>query len=446
MLMNILILGCSTIGATLARQLSQEQYDVTVVDNQKIKLTELQDKYDIQTVLGQPSYPETLKEADAENADIIIAVSDSDEVNMLACQIAHTLFNVKKKIARISSPHYLVRNELFGDKDLPIDIFINTERLVMNLIRECIDHPGSQQVFRFHNPQLVIACTKIQASSDVCSLMLQQITPYLPSETERIIMAFRQGKQQKLTDEWVLQKNDTLYFICEKNNLDRMIKLFHPQTSLVKRVIIGGGGKSGSLLAQNLSNDYRVKLIENNRERCLQLANQHPNLTILHGDTTDKNLLVNENIENTDLFCAMTQDDEDNLISSLQAKHLGAKYVITLVNRLDYLDIFTNDDLDVLIVPHQVVINDIFTHIHQGSFLSAHALAKGQMEIIEAIISPKCPFLNSPYLPKNIKLCGIIRDNKPLIIEELHQYQANDVLILLVEKSTAMLELDDLFN
>ncbi|HJN37746.1 MAG TPA: Trk system potassium transporter TrkA [Gammaproteobacteria bacterium] len=444
--MNILILGCSTIGSTLARQLSQEQYDVTVVDNQKQKLTKLQEKYDIRTVLGQPSYPETLKEANAENADIIIAVSDKDEINMIACQIAHTLFKVKKKIARISSPHYLVRNELFGDKDLPIDIFINTERLVMNLIRECIDHPGSQQVLRFQNPQLVIASVKIQEESEASSLMSQQLISYFPSETAAIIALFRQGTQQTLTDDFVLHKNDTVYFICEHTQLDSMLKVFYPQALASHSVIIGGGGQNGSLLAKNLSSDFRVKLIENNRQRCFQLAHQFPDLTILHGDATDKDLLVNENIENTDLFCAMTHDDEDNLISSLQAKHLGAKNVITLVNRLDYLDIFTNNDLDVLIVPHQVVINDIFTHIHRGNFLSVHALAKGNMEVIEVSLVPDCFFLEKPYLPSEIKLCGIIRDNKPLVIEELDQYQTHDILILLVENASAVMKLENLFT
>lgn len=449
--MEIVLLGAGQVGATLAENLTKEHHNVVMVDLNETKLQSLQQRLDIKTVCGMASYPAVQRAAGMEKADLMVAVTDSDEVNMLACQVAHSLFNTPMKIARIRSMHYFVRSRLFGDNDLPIDEFINPERSVTQHIANLIKYPGSIQVLEFAGGLVKLVGVKPYYSGKFVGQSLQVFHEAFP--LARVVAIYRFGQQVKPDCTTQIEVGDELFFIGCSQQIESIMSAFRSMERSVSNVIIAGGGNIGARLASVLEGNYHVKLIDHNRERCKQIISHFQNTTVLCGDVSDKELLVNENIDRTDLFCAVTNDDEVNILSSLQAKKLGARQVMALVNRATYVDLIADGDINVVISPEQVTISRILGFIRRGDVTRAYSLHRGQMEAMEAVVqgdAHSSKVIGQPVkalaLPEGCVIGAIVRQERVIVPEEDEPIQKGDHVILCLAEKAHIPVIEKLFQ
>ncbi|MGC6403982.1 MAG: NAD-binding protein [Candidatus Comchoanobacterales bacterium] len=438
--MDILLTGSTQIATMLAIQLSQEGHNVTVMDDNYPRLNAIKEKADVEIIVARPTYPQSFKQANAHQKNLLIAVHELDEMNMLSCQVAHSLFQIPKKIARISSPHYLVRHELFGDSDLPIDVFINSDGLVIQHIEHNIHYDAHMSVSPFgFNELCIIDLTlnklHIQHRPSLCN-----ITPFLPSKLSKVISVVRHSNV--LTSKNIdFLPQDRLFILTEKSNQKSVLKLFDIHKKDKPNIMIAGGGNIGATLGKRLSTRYHVKLIEQDTSRCYELVKTAPYLNILNADATDKKFLIDEGIDNIDCFCATTGDDEDNIISSIQANHLGAKQTVCLISRDNYLDIFNQGTPNRLILSHRLISQHIFQHIHPGQFIENKPLLHGSTRLILAEVSRHSAILNTLKLPKNTTLLAIRRSGRWLIPNDELQIDDHVLLLSLNEDDISALDL-----
>lgn len=427
--MKIIILGAGQVGSTLVADLCQEKHDVTVVDRDPQKLQELQRRLDLLTITGSASYPEILRQAGAQDADMLIAVTESDEVNIVACLAAYALFSIPTKIARIHSPHYFVREKLFSEGHHPIDVFITPEQLISRSIQEIIQLPGALQVVSFANGEVKLIVTKAAVGGAFLGKSLSDLQTVLPGIDMRILAIFRNNQAITLKSSTHIEEDDELFFISATQSVPAIMAILHKPLAPYKRVMIVGGGRVGTSLAESLQENYQVKIIEQNRERCEILA-KHLNTrsTILHGNADDQELLISENIQDIDVFCAMTNDDEDNIMSSLQAKRLGAKCTIALIKRRAYAEMIEGSGIDVVISPHQVMVGSILAHIRPEKMVSLYVLRGSGAEAIEMIAhSDKKANMD---MPEGTIIGAILRDKAVIIPTEETVIAAGDHVIL----------------
>lgn len=383
--MKIVILGAGQVGSTLAETLANENHSVTVVDFREDLLNGLQDRLDIKTVTGRASYPGVLRAAGAESADMLIAVTDNDEVNMVACQVAYSLFQTPMKIARVRSQHYFIRKDLFGDANLPIDVFISPEQLVTSSIKELIDHPGALQVLSFADGKVKLVGVKPFYGGPLVGKTLSKISEHVSGVETRVAAIFRNDRSIPLNGSTVIEVGDEVFFITATENIRMIIAALGRSYRPYENIMIAGGGNIGGTLARKLEMDYNVKILDNNLDACEELARRLKSATVLNADATDKDLLFNENIENTDVFCALTNDDEANIIASMQAKRLGARQVMALITRPAYVDLIEGEAINIAISPQLATISSILAHIRRGDVVAVHSLRRGAAEAIEAV-------------------------------------------------------------
>ncbi|MBS0358155.1 MAG: Trk system potassium transporter TrkA, partial [Proteobacteria bacterium] len=367
--MNIIILGAGQVGGTLAENLVREDNDITVVDVNVERLRELQHKLDIQTVIGSASYPEVLQQAGGATADMLIAVTNSDEVNMIACRIAHTLFHTPTKIARIRSQSYLTHPELFKKNVIPIDLCISPEQEVTEYIQRLIEHPGALQVVSFANNRVKLVAVQPDRGGPLVGKKISELKAGIPHIDLRVAALFRANRSVPVTGSTCIEAGDELFFIATPEHIQGVLRAFGKMDNPYQRVLIAGGGNIGYGLAQALEANYQVKIIEHNPKRAGLLSERLYRSTIILGEVSDRELLRNENIEYTDIFCAVTNDDEANIIACLQAKRLGARKVIALVNRTNYIDLIEGSGIDIVLSPQQATIGSILTHLRQGDIV-----------------------------------------------------------------------------
>ncbi len=451
--MKVIILGAGQVGGSLAEILANEGHDITLVDNNVRKLNEFQNRLDIRTVVGQSSYPNILREAGADGADMIIAVTSSDESNMVACQVAYSLFNTPTKIARIRSPHYFIRKELFGKDNLPIDVFISPEKLVTHYMQQLIEHPGALQVLDFADGKVKLVAVKPYYGGPLLGKSIKLLREYLPGVETRVAAIFRNDKSIPLDGSTEIEIGDEVFFITASENAHVIMAALRRAEEPYKRIMIAGGGKIGNRLAAALENDYQVKLVDNNRNRCQFLANELTNTTVLCGDSCDKQLLINENIENIDVFCAVTNDDEDNIIACLQAKRLGAKQVMVLITRTAYVDLIEGGPINIAVSPQQATIGSILTHIRQGDVVNVHSLRRGAAEAIEAIAHGDKKTskvvgrtLREIKLPKGTTIGAMVRGDEVIIPHHNTVIEAEDHVILFVSEKKYIHDVERLFQ
>ncbi len=451
--MKIIILGAGQVGGSLAESLSEEGHDVTLVDINENRLNELQEKLDLRVVLGRCSYPHILRQAGADEADMVIAVTDSDEANMVACQVAYSLFNTPMKVARIRSPHYLIRKELFDKNHLPIDLFISPEQLVTSYVHELIAHPGALQVIDFAEGKVKLLAVKPYYGGPLVSKSLAQIPDYIPEVPLRVVAIFRNDRSLELTGDTTIEIGDEVFFIAPSQHVHTAMAALKQVHEPYKRIMIAGGGNIGSCLAETLENDYQVKLIELDRKRCEELAAKLSNTTVLHGEGADKNLLLSENIEHVDVFCAVTNDDEANILACLQAKRLGVKQVMALITRTAYVDLVEGGSINIAISPQQATIGFILTQIRRGDAVSVHSLRRGAAEAIELIAHGDIKtskvvgrIIDEIKLPKGTTIGAIVRDGAVLIAESQLMVEAGDHVILFLADKRSIREVERLFQ
>lgn len=449
--MKIVILGAGQVGATLAENLANENHDVTVVDQDEDALGDLQDRLDIRTVSGRASYPGVLRQAGVDSADMLIAVTDNDEVNMIACQVSYSLFNTPRKIARVRSQHYFIRKELFGNENLPIDVFISPEQIVTDYIKELIDHPGTLQVLNFAEGRVKLVAAKPFYGGDLVGKQLKEIRDIVKVET-RVAAIFREERSIPLDGATVIEAGDEVFFIAASDDIRTIMAALGRSYRPYKRIIIAGGGNIGSSLSHHLEDDYQVKIIDHNRQNCERLAKKLKDTIVICGEATDKDLLFNENIENTDVFCAITSDDEANIMASLQAKKLGARQVMALITRPAYVDLIEGGPINIAISPQQATISSILTHVRRGDVAAVHSLRRGAAEAIEAVAHGDEKTskvvgrtLSEIKLPKMTTIGAIVRAGEVVIPHHDTVIKSGDHMILFVSDKKHIRDVERMF-
>lgn len=382
--MKIIILGADTVGSTLAEHLASDN-DITLVDPNQSRLRELREHIDIRTIQGLGSRPEILKQAGAEDADILIAMTDQDEVNMVACQIAYTLFQTPTKIARIRSQEYLSYQELFKTEALPIDVLISPEQLVTNNVKRLIEHPGALQVLEFANGKVKLVAMRAYYNGPLVGRSLKTLREHIPNVDTKIVAIYRHGQPIMPNADSIIEVNDEVFIIVPSEHAKTVMSELRQQEKPYKRIMIAGGGNIGLRLAQILENDYQVKIVEHNTRRTHVICESLNKTLVLHGDVADQQLLLNENIEDTDVFCAVTNDDEANILASLLAKRMGARKVMALINRAAYVNLIQGSNVDIAISPQQATISGVLSYMRLGDVVKDYSLRHGAAEAIEAI-------------------------------------------------------------
>jgi len=435
--MKIIILGAGQVGGTLAEHMANEQNDITVVDTDGDKLRALQDKLDIGTVTGEASHPSTLSRAGAEDADMVIAVTNSDEINMMACQVAHTLFNTPTKISRVRSPSYLrYQDQLFSNANIPVDVIIGPEQLVTKNIRQLISNPGALQVLDFAEGRVQLVAVKAIYGGPIVGHEIQDLRKHMPKTDARVAAIFRQDRSIIPVGSTVIEAGDEVFFIAAKENIRTVMAELRKVDKPYKRVMIAGGGNIGATLAQTIDDQYQVKIIEISYSRCRVLSERLKHALVLHGSASEPSLLAAENIEATDVFCALTNNDESNIMMSMLAKRMGAKKVITLITNPAYADL-VGDEIDISISPQQITIGSLLAHIRRGDISTAHPLRRGAAEAIEVIAhgdaySSKVVGrrLDEIGLPESVTIGAIVRQDEVIIAHSHVVVETDDHVIL----------------
>ncbi len=451
--MRIVILGAGQVGATLARNLVNEGNDVTLVDIDENRLCELRHRLDIKTVHGLASYPNVLIEAGIEAAHMLIAVTDSDEINMIGCQIAYSLFRTPTKIARIRAQNYYDYPQLFRNKFIAIDVCISPEKLVTEHIKNLIDYPGVTQVLDFADGKLLLVTIRPYPHGKMVGKTILQLYKFVNSKNLRIIAIFRNKVAITLTNDSKIVASDDVLFIASPHEVQLVLIAFGRHTEPNKRIIIAGGGFIGTHLAQTLENNYKVKVIERDFERASKIATQLHKGTVLQGDIADRELLLNENIEFVDVFCAVSNNDETNMMSCFQAKRLGARQVMALVNRHAYVELIDESVIDQAISPHLITIGSILTKIRRGNMVKIYRLKNNEAEAIELIVYGT--LLNSKVigrrlcdleLPPSCTIAAVIRNTKIYIDDNDCVIASGDHIIVLLLKKRYVSQIESLFQ
>ncbi len=451
--MKIIILGAGQVGSSLAGNLASEANDITVVDLDAKRLLALQDRLDIRTVAGQASHPDVLQRAGAEDADMIIAVTNSDETNMVACQIAYTLYHTPTKIARVRAQEYLLFPELFTQEALPIDVIISPEQLVTDYVYRLIEHPGALQVLGFAEGRVQLVAVRAYYGGPLVGHELRTLRDHMPGVQTRVAAIYRRGKAVNPEGNTVIEADDEVFFIAAKKDIRAVMSELRRLERPVKRVMIAGGGNIGKRLAKALENDYQVKLIDHNSERTQAISEELENCIVLQGDAADEELLLEENIENTDVFCALTNDDEANILSSMLAKRLGARKVMALINRAAYVDLVESGDIDIAISPQQATIGSLLAHVRRGDVVVVHSLRRGAAEAIEAIAhgdqrSSKVVgrAIEDIKLPQGTTIGAIVRGDEVIVAHHDTVIEPEDHVILFVVDKRRIPDVERVFQ
>jgi trk system potassium uptake protein TrkA len=451
--MKIIILGAGQVGGNLAEALAKEASDITVVDIDNLRLRELQDKLDIRTVLGMASHPDILRLAGAEDADMVIAVTNSDEVNMVACQVAYTVFHTPTKIARIRSAGYLQQAGIFKDKAIPVDFTVNPEQIITQDIVQLIQHPGALQVMDFADGQVQLVDVKAIYGGPLVDQELRYLKQHMPSVEMRVAAIYRRDRPILPEGTTVIEADDEVFFIAATKDIPTVMSELRRSERPNKRVIIAGGGQIGAGLARALEQQYRVRLIERSRSRCLELSENLDKTIVLAGDAGERELLLEENIENTDVFCALTNEDEANIMSSMLAKSLGARKVISLVNNPAYVNLIEGGEIDIAISPQQSTLGSILTHVRRGDVVKVHSLRRGAAEAIEAIAHGDKSAskvvgksIGNIALPDGTRIGAIVRNGQCIIAHDDVVIESDDHVILFLVNKKQIPEVEKLFQ
>ncbi|MEM7053082.1 MAG: Trk system potassium transporter TrkA [Pseudomonadota bacterium] len=451
--MRIIILGAGQVGSGMAHSLSREENDISVVDTDPARLQELQEKLDIRTVLGHASHPETLIRAGIEDADLLIALTNSDETNMIACQIGYSLFNTPTKVARVRAADYLSHPELFQREHTPIDVLISPEKLVTDHLQRLIEYPGALQVLDFADGRVQLVATRAVRQGKLVGKALKNLPDELPKGVDaRVAAIFRRDETIIPEGETIIEVDDTVFFIATTDEIREVMATFGQTTGPARRVMLSGGGNIGMALAKRLERDHHVKLIERDLGRAEYIAEHVDTTIVLVGDCANEELLREEGIDEMDVYCALTNDDESNILSSMLAKRMGAEKVITLINRPAYVDLVESDRIDVAVSPQQITIGALLTIIRKGHMVRVHSLRKGAAEAIE-VVAHGDPgqsrvvgrAIEELDLPVSTNIGAIVRGDQVMIAHHDVVIESDDHVILFLADRREIEQVERLF-
>lgn len=451
--MKIIILGAGQVGGSLALSLANESNDITLVDNNAKVLREIQDRADLQTITGHAAHPSVLAQAGARDANMIVALTSSDETNMVACQVAYTLFHTPTKIARVRTADYLEYKDLFVQEALPVDVLISPELLVSKYVQNLIEHPGALQVLNFANGKVQLVAIKVNTNSQIVGKTVEKIFDGIKTMETTIVAMYRDQEAISINQDTVLEAGDDIFFVASSAQAKNVTTMLQGLDKPNRRVIIAGGGNIGSQLAQILEAHFRVKIIERDTDRARVLSETLDKTIVLHGDAADEDMLVDENIDSVDVFCALTNDDEANILSAMLAKRLGARKTMSLINRPSYVELVESGMIDIAISPQQVTIGALLAHIRRGDVVAVHSLRKGSAEAIEAVAhgdenTSKVVgrAIEELKLPRGAAIGAIVRDEEVLISKPDLVIESEDHVIMYLADKNKIREIERLFQ
>ncbi|MEN9897958.1 MAG: hypothetical protein RLZZ66_1607 [Pseudomonadota bacterium] len=435
--MKILILGAGSTGASVAEALAGEENDIVVVDFKVDLLEALKERFDIATVAGNAAHPSILEQAGISNMDMVIAVTDRDETNMLACLIINALYSKPRTIARVRAIDYLKHPRLFSSKGIPVDIVISPEQIVMQSIRNLIEFPGVLQVSEFANGLVRLFSVKVVANGDLTGKKIKTLKERFVSGKTRVVAIFRQGLPLGVNGDATIETGDEVFFVAPRKEVRRVLDELGKLEAPIKRIIIAGGGHVGKRLALALEDKYHVKIIERDPNRAKKIANDLDKTVVLLGDCSDEKLLLDESIEDTDLFCAITNNDGVNIISASLAKSLGARKTICLLNHASYTKLVPGTSIDAVILPNQETLGSILKHVRSGDVAQVISLCGGTAEAIEAIAhhngredSVVGKQVDSVKFPPGIVMGALIRNNEVIEVHHDTIFKEDDHVIM----------------
>ncbi|EDY87263.1 TrkA-N domain protein [gamma proteobacterium HTCC5015] len=451
--MKIIILGAGRVGSSVANILASENNAITMVDKDQRLLAELSDQMDIKTIVGHASHPRVLRRAGAADADMLIAVTQSDEVNMVACQVAYTLFHVPTKIARVRSEQYTNKQEqLFSQDALPVDVLISPEQIMMKYIRRLIEYHGALQVLDFAGGRVQMVAVQADSGSPLVGQPLRALKAHMPDTDVRVVAIYRQGTAIFPHGDTIIQSGDDVFFLSATQNVRRVMKELRQADKAVKRVMLAGGGNIGRLLAKKLEAKYQVKVIEHNRSKVRTITESLSKGLVLEGDAADEDLLKEENIDAMDVFCALTNDDEANILSAMLAKRMGCSRVMSIINRSAYVDLVESEVIDIAISPRQVTIGTLLAHVRRGDVVAVHSLRRGAAEAIEAVAhgderTSKVVGrrLKDLKLPEGTTIGAVVRGESVMMFSGDIEIQPDDHVILFLADKRKLPEVERLF-
>ena len=448
--MNIIICGAGRVGFTISKILSEQGHSITIIDQSSEDIQKIDDILDVKSIVGKGTYPSILEKANAADADMIIAVTRNDEINMLICQIAFSIFNVQKKIARIRSQDYLNPKftKVYNKENLPIDVIISPEIEIAKSLQRKLEAPGSLDNVPFANNKIRLLEILIDANCPIKDIKLNELTKKFPKLNSNIMGVIRDEKFVLLKKTDVMLKDDKAYVVINASQMNETLAAFGHTEKISNKILIIGGGNIGFNLAKNLEESFdsaRVKIIEKDKERAELIASQLNNTIVINGDALDEEVLLEANLEEVQTVLALTNDDEDNLMVSVLVEkfakdneELSDKRTMALINKPNYSLLQTSLKIDDFIDPRMNTVSSILKHIHKGTIENAYSILNGEYEIIEAEIIETSELVNKELknsnLPDEIRIGAVLRGDEVIIPRSNFVFKKQDIVVLLAKK------------
>ncbi len=441
--MNIIICGAGRVGFTIAKLLSEQNHSITVVDQSSEDIQKIKDTLDVNAIVGKATYPSILEKANGNDADMIIAVTRNDEINMLICQIAYTTFKIQKKIARIRSQNYLEPRftKLYNKENLPIDVIISPELEIAKSLQRKLEAPGALDNIPFAENKIRLLEILVNDDCPIKKIKLNELTKKFPDLEANILGVIRKEKFKILKKNDVMEKDDKAYVIINSSQMAKTLTAFGHNEKISNKILIIGGGNIGFNLAKNIENtleSVRIKIIEKNKDRAEFIANELNNSIIINGDALDEDVLTEANLDEIETVLALTNDDEDNLmISVLVEKFSKNKKTMALTNKSNYSLLQSSLKIDDLIDPRMSTVSSILKHVHKGTIESAYSILNGEYEVIEAEIIETSELINKELknanLPEEIRIGAILRGEDIIIPRSDFIFKKDDKVVFLAK-------------
>tara|TARA_X000000368_G_scaffold260536_1_gene206054 strand:+ start:249 stop:1622 length:1374 start_codon:yes stop_codon:yes gene_type:complete len=447
--MNIIICGAGRVGFTIAKLLSEQNHSITVIDQSSEDIQKINDALDVKAIVGKATSPVILENANSKDADMIIAVTRNDEINMMICQIAFSLFKIPKKIARIRAQDYLNPkfSKLYNQENLPIDVIISPELEIAKSIQRKLEAPGAEDNIPFADNKIKLLEIFIEESCPIADIKLNELTKKFPKLNANILGVIRDEKFIFLKKNDIIKKKDKAYVIINSLQMTETLRAFGHNEKISNKILIIGGGNIGFSLAKNIEQsfeDARIKIIEKNKDRAEFIANELNNSIVINGNGLDEDILSEVNLEDVETVLALTNDDEDNLmVSVIVEKFSKDKRTMALINKPNYSLLKSSLKIDDLIDPRLTTVSSILKHVHKGTIENAYSILNGEYEVIEAEIIETSELINKELknsnLPDEIRIGAILRKDEIVIPRSNFVFQKEDIVVFLAKKDQIQL-------
>ena len=442
--MNIIICGAGRVGYTIAKILTDQDHSVTVIDQSSEDIQKINEQLDVKAIVGKATWPSVLEKANTSEADLLIAVTRNDEINMLICQIAHSIFKVPKKISRIRSQDYLNQkySQLYSKENLPIDFIISPELEIAKSIQRKLEAPGALDNVTFAEDKIRLLEIQIDDSCPISDVKLNELTEKFPKLNANILGVIRNDKFVILKKNDLMHINDKVYVVINASQMKETLEAFGHNEKIANKILIIGGGNIGFNLAKNIENSFdsaRIKIIEKNKDRSEYIANELNDSIVINGNGLDEEVLNEANIDEVETVLALTNDDEDNLMISVIVEKVSKdKRTMALINKPNYSILQSSLKIDDLIDPRMTTVSTILKHVHKGTIETAYSILNGEYEVIEAEIIETSELINKELknsnLPEEVRIGAILRDEKVIIPRSSFVFKKKDIVVFLSKR------------